>query len=126
MSFEVKEWGSSEAVGKAYGFRYQGRFYGILETKAGSYRGNHVHPVDQHTLLLNGKSRYLLSEGDRREVELEVGKVFVAKAGVPHILVPEEDSITFEWWDGDFVAEDVSVFDDIARERVGPKDVKER
>lgn len=67
----------------------------------------------------------MLFEGRRLEVELEEGKVFVARAGVPHILVPEEDALTFEWWDGDFVAEDVKgFFDDITRDRVGPNQLQ--
>jgi mannose-6-phosphate isomerase-like protein (cupin superfamily) len=123
MTFEIEEWGSSEAVGRAYGFEHHGRFHGILETRAGAYRGNHVHPHDQYTLLLRGRASYLLHEdGGRREVDLEVGKVFVARAGVPHILVPEEDILTFEWWDGDFIAEEVAgLFDDVTRGRVGPR-----
>lgn len=123
MVFEVEEWSSPEAVGKAYGFKYHSKFHGILETKVGAYRGNHTHPVDQYTILLNGRAKYLLFEGKRREFELVPGEVFVVKAGVPHILVPEEDAFTFEWWDGDFVDDDVSgIFDDITRDRVGPKD----
>lgn len=44
---------------------------------------------------------------------------------MPHILVPEEDALTFEWWDGDFVAEDVKgFFDDITRDRVGPNQLQ--
>ncbi|MDH5199819.1 MAG: cupin domain-containing protein [Candidatus Bathyarchaeota archaeon] len=95
----------------------------MLETRAGAYRGNHVHPHDQYTLLLRGRARYLLHEdGERREVELTEGEVFVARAGVPHILVPEEDTFTFEWWDGDFIAEEVEgLFDDVTRGRVGPR-----
>ena len=122
-TFDVREWSSPEAVGKAYGFEHHGKFHGILETRAGAYRGDHVHPHDQYTLLLRGRARYLLHEdGERREVELTEGQVFVARAGVPHILVPEEDTFTFEWWDGDFVAEDVmGLFDDVTRGRVGPR-----
>lgn len=121
MVFKVEEWGSSEDVGIAYGFKHHGKFHGILETKVGAYRGNHTHPFDQYTLLLKGKAKYLLHEGKRREVELKVGHVFVCKAGVPHILVPEEEAFTFEWWDGDFIADDVfNLFEDITRIRVGP------
>ena len=123
MVFEVKEWSSPEDVGKAYGFEHHDKFHGVLETKAGAYRGNHTHPVDQYTLLLNGRAKYLLFDGERREFELVLGEVFVVKADVPHILVPEEDAFTFEWWDGDFVDKDVSgIFDDITRNRAGPKD----
>ncbi|UCH56901.1 MAG: cupin domain-containing protein [Candidatus Bathyarchaeota archaeon] len=124
MSFEINEWPANERVGKAYGFLRNGRFHGILETRAGAYRGNHVHPVDQYTLLLEGRGKYLLYEDGRRmEVDLVQGEVFVARAGVPHILVPVVDCFTFEWWDGDFVDQEISgIFDDIVKERVGPKD----
>jgi mannose-6-phosphate isomerase-like protein (cupin superfamily) len=122
MGFEIDEWASPEAVGKAFGFEHHGKFHGILETRVGAYRGNHVHPHDQYTLLLKGRAKYGLYDGERREVDLVEGEVFVAKAGVPHILVPEEDAFTFEWWDGEFIADDVTgIFDDLTRDRVGPK-----
>jgi mannose-6-phosphate isomerase-like protein (cupin superfamily) len=122
MGFEIDEWASPEAVGKAFRFKHHGKFHGILETRVGAYRGNHVHPHDQYTLLLKGRAKYVLYDGERREVDLVEGEVFVAKAGVPHILVPEEDAFTFEWWDGDFIADDVTgIFDDLTRDRVGPK-----
>lgn len=123
LTFEVREWVSPEAVGKAYRFEHHGNFHGILETRVGAYRGNHVHPHDQYTLLLKGRARYLLHEqGKRREVELAKGEVFIARAGIPHILIPEEDTFTFEWWDGDFIAEEVrGLFDDVTRGRVGPR-----
>ena len=122
MGFEINEWASPEAVGKAFGFKHHGKFHGILETRVGAYRGNHVHPHDQYTLLLKGRAKYVLYDGERQEVDLVEGEVFVAKAGVPHILVPEEDAFTFEWWDGDFIADDVTgIFDDLTRDRVGPK-----
>ena len=122
MDFEIDEWASPEAVGKAFRFMHHGKFHGILETRVGAYRGNHVHPHDQYTLLLKGRAKYVLHDGERREVDLVEGEVFVAKAGVPHILVPEEDAFTFEWWDGDFIADDVAgIFDDLTRDRVGPK-----
>jgi len=36
---------------------------------------------------------------------------------------PEEDIFTFEWWDGDFVAEECEgLFDDLTEDRVGPLD----
>jgi mannose-6-phosphate isomerase-like protein (cupin superfamily) len=122
MVLDLEEWASSEAVGKAYGFKDSGKFHSILETKVGAYRGNHIHPYDQYTLLLRGRARYVLHDGERNEVELRPGEVFVARAGVPHILVPDEDILTFEWWDGDFVTEDVTgLFDDLTEGRVGPK-----
>jgi hypothetical protein len=37
------------------------------------------------------------------------------------VLDVAEDCLTFEWWDGDFVAEDCSgYFEDIVKDRVGP------
>ncbi|UCD45839.1 MAG: cupin domain-containing protein [Candidatus Bathyarchaeota archaeon] len=124
MVFDVEKWATTDAVGTAYSFVHHGKFHGVLETKVGAYRGNHVHPVDQYTLLLKGKAKNILHvDGERREVELEFGKVAVVEAGVPHILVPEEDIFTFEWWDGDFVAEECEgLFDDLTRDRVGPLD----
>jgi hypothetical protein len=99
MGFEIDEWASPEAVGKAFRFKHHGKFHGILETRVGAYRGNHIHPHDQYTLLLKGRAKYVLFEGERRE-----------------------DAFTFEWWDGDFIADDVTgIFDDLTRDRVGPK-----
>ena len=92
--------------------------------KGGAYRGNHVHPVDQYTLLLKGKaSNIIYVDGERVEIPLKFGEVAVVKAGLPHILVPEEDIFTFEWWDGDFIADECEgIFDDLTRDRVGPLD----
>ncbi len=40
---------------------------------------------------------------------------------MPHIMIPKEDCLTFEWWDGDFTAEDVQgIFDQLTLDRVGP------
>ena len=124
MEFEIKEWASTEKVGSAYSFMHHGKFHGILETKVGAYRGNHVHPVDQYTLLLKGKaSNIIYVDGERVEEPLEFGKVAVVKAGLPHILIPEEDLFTFEWWDGDFIADVCEgIFDDLTEDRVGPLD----
>ena len=123
MVFELEEWGTFEGVGRGYGFKHRGRFYALLETKVGAYRGNHTHPHSQYTLLLSGRAKYLEFEGGRREVPLMRGKVAEVKAGAPHILVVEEDALTFEWWDGDFIAEDCTgLFEDVTRGRVGPKD----
>ena len=124
MAFRPEKWASNEKVGTAYSFKHHDKFHGILETKLGAYRGNHVHPYHQYTLLLRGKAKNILFlEGERREVELEIGKVAVVEAGVPHILVPETDIFTFEWWDGDFEAEGCTgIFDDLTSMRVGPQD----
>jgi oxalate decarboxylase/phosphoglucose isomerase-like protein (cupin superfamily) len=119
----IENWGSFERVGIGYGFRYRGKFYSILETRVGAYRGNHIHPYDQHTILLSGKARYLKFEGGFHEVELAVGGCLVIKAGVPHVLLVDEDCLTFEWWDGDF--QDIpcaGLFEEVVRGKVGPRD----
>lgn len=78
----------------------------MLETKVGSYRGNHIHPNKQYTLLLSGKADYVLNlDGVEKTVPLRIGEVTAVDAGVPHIMVVYEDITTFEWWDGDFIAE---------------------
>ena len=124
MAFKIEKWACPKKVGKAYSFVHHGKFHGILETSVGAYRGNHVHPNDQYTLLLKGKGKNIFYvDGERHEEELEFGKVAKVEAGVPHILVPEEDIFTFEWWDGDFVAEECEgLFDDLTKDRVGPLD----
>jgi len=120
-SLNLEEWGAFEGVGRGYGFNCDGRFHSVLETKAGAYRGNHTHPYDQYTILLSGRGKYLRFEGGIEEVPLARGRIVVVEAGVPHILVPEEDCLTFEWWDGDFTAEDVQgIFDQLTLDRVGP------
>jgi quercetin dioxygenase-like cupin family protein len=119
MNLVIKELPFSEA-GRGYEFDDEGRNHTVLETKSNAYRGNHTHPYNQYTLLLRGKARYLLHGGERREYWLKNGEVFVTEAGIPHILLPEEDTLTFEWWDGPF--EDTKVqglFEDVMDRRVG-------
>ncbi|MBS7652012.1 MAG: hypothetical protein QW638_07075 [Candidatus Bathyarchaeia archaeon] len=95
------------AIGEGYAWTYNGRFYSILYTRAGMYRGNHLHPVDQHTILLEGKGSYIMKRGLGEVIQpLEVGKVLTIKAGIPHIFLPEEDCLTLEWWDGMFEAKE--------------------
>ena len=121
MEINIDKWGAFEKVGVGYAFHNYGKFYAILETKVGSYRGNHIHPFDQHTILLEGKGVYVKFEGERTEIPMVKGERVTVKAGVPHVLDVAEDCLTFEWWDGDFVAEDCSgYFEDIIKDRVGP------
>lgn len=98
----------------------------MLETKVGSYRGNHVHPNKQYTLLLSGKARYVLYDGiEYKEVPLRVGEIAEVEPGVPHIMVVEDDITTFEWWDGDFIAEPCGgEFKEYTRGRLGPEHFK--
>jgi hypothetical protein len=51
--------------------------------------------------------------------------VAVVEAGVPHVMVVEEDITTFEWWDGGFVADLCSgEFSEQTRGKVGPEHYK--
>ncbi|MFH2111326.1 MAG: hypothetical protein ABIJ47_08725 [Candidatus Bathyarchaeota archaeon] len=75
---------------------------------------------------MSGKAKYVLYEGGGyREVPLMVGEVATVEAGVPHVMVVEEDITTFEWWDGDFVAELCSSeFKKYVKGKVGPEHFK--
>jgi hypothetical protein len=106
---DVKTWTGGEArpVGEAIRTMYEGKTYSLLYTKKGMYRGNHIHPIDQHTLLLNGKGKYVFREnGENIDHPLTIGKPSYIPAGIPHILIPEEDCLTFEWWEGEFSSEE--------------------
>lgn len=106
LSLKLDDWGTFEGIGKGYAFTRNGKFFSVLETKVGSYRGNHTHPNKQYTLLLSGKADYVVLEnGIETTIPLKVGSVTSVDAGVPHIMVVYEDILTFEWWDGDFIAE---------------------
>ena len=42
-------------------------------------------------------------------------------------MVPEEDCVTFEWWDGDFIAQDCqTIFDAYTADRIGPDKLKKK
>jgi hypothetical protein len=98
--FEFNEWGTAKA-GIGYGGDINGRWCSIMETKKGHYRGNHTHPNDQYTLLLTGKIKIVkLIEGEFKETLLKQDKAYKSEAGIPHITIALEDSVSFEWWDG--------------------------
>jgi hypothetical protein len=106
---DIERWGGGEptAVGEGHKWVYEGRFYSVLYTRGGMFRGNHIHPVNQHTLLLNGKGKYVFKvNGENEDHVLIEGGILDVPAGVPHIFLPEEDSLTVEWWEGDFVVEE--------------------
>lgn len=106
IGLNLEDWGTFEGIGKGYSFIKEGRFYSVLETKKGSYRGNHIHPNKQYTILLSGKADYVVIEdGEEKTIPLVQGEISSVHAGVPHIMVVHEDISTFEWWDGDFIAE---------------------
>ena len=106
LSLKLNEWGTFDGIGEGYAFIREGKFYSVLETKVGSYRGNHIHPNKQYTLLLSGKADYILfKDGLEKTIPLKIGVVTSVDAGIPHIMVVHEDITTFEWWDGDFIAE---------------------
>jgi len=112
MSEEFKlnfqRWGGGElgvedvdkpnAIGEAYACTYNGRFFSLLLTRAGMYRGDHVHPNLQHTLLLEGKGKYVIKQKDGSEKihDLKVGEILEVEEGLPHVLLPETDCLTFE------------------------------
>lgn len=125
MGLDIKEWETlKKEVGKAYYFKEKGRFHAILETKKGAFRGNHIHPNSQHTLLLLGKGKYVV-DTDKGQVEsqLKQGETLKVESGVPHILIPETDIVTFEWWDGDFISEPCGdIFSELTKERIGNED----
>lgn len=107
-------------AGKGYEFDDMGKNYTILETKENAYRGSHTHPFNQYTFLLRGKARYILDNGGREEHWLKQGEVFMTPSGVPHILLPEEDTITLEWWNGPFEESKLrGLFDDLMENRIG-------
>ena len=57
-------------------------------------------------MLISGKADYvLLEDGVEKTIPLKVGGIATVDAGVPHIMVVHEDITTFEWWDGDFIAD---------------------
>jgi oxalate decarboxylase/phosphoglucose isomerase-like protein (cupin superfamily) len=123
LTLKIDDWGTFEGVGQGYAFSRDGRFYSLLETKRGAYRGNHTHPYRQYTLLVSGRAKYvLLEDGGYREVPLVRGQVAVVEAGVPHVMVVDEDITTFEWWDGGFVADLCGgEFREQTRGKVGPE-----
>ena len=93
-------------VGEAIGFTYKGKWYSLLYTKAGMYRGNHIHTVDQTSILLDGKAKYVFKEKNKNtEHNLTKGQPIHVPAGIPHILLPETDILSVEWWEGPFDAE---------------------
>jgi len=106
---DIRRWGGGEptAVGEGYSWVYKDRYYSVLYTRAGMFRGNHIHPNDQHTLLLDGKGRYVFREGDEDvDHHLVVGEILDVPKGMPHIFLPEEDCLSVEWWEGMFEAEE--------------------
>jgi hypothetical protein len=106
---DIERWGGGEptAVGEGHKFIYKGKFYSILFTRGGMFRGNHIHPVEQHTLLLRGKGKYVFKiNGENEDQHLTEGKILDVPAGIPHIFLPKDDCLTVEWWEGDFIAEE--------------------
>ena len=47
----------------------------------------------------------MLEDGVEKTIPLKVGEIATVDAGVPHIMVVHDDITTFEWWDGDFIAD---------------------
>ena len=71
--------------------------------------------------------RYIKKGGSLVEVPMRRGEIVKVEASVPPILVPEEDCVTFEWWDSDFTAQDCqAIFDVYTTDRIGPDKLKKR
>jgi hypothetical protein len=65
----------------------------------------------------------LIEDGVEKTIPLKVGEVTSVDAGVPHIMVVHEDITTFEWWDGDFIAELTGdLFKKYTTATIGPED----
>jgi mannose-6-phosphate isomerase-like protein (cupin superfamily) len=110
---KVASWtgGEPEPVGEGFNWIYKGNNYSILYTRAGMYRGNHIHPNTQYTLLLNGKGKYIFEEnGEEVPYPIKSGETLEIPAGVPHILLTEEDCLTVEWWDGPYESDEKPAF----------------
>jgi len=107
---DFQRWGGGEptAVGEGYSCTYKGMYYQVMFNRAGMFRGNHIHPHRQHTLLMEGRGKYVFREKDGTESvhRLSVGSILDVEAGIPHIFLPESDCLTVEWWEGPFVAEE--------------------
>ena len=107
INFQRWSGGEMDAVGDVIGFTYGGRWYAVLYTKAEMFRGNHTHETGQWSILLDGKGRYVFGEdGVNVDYSLKVGEPLFVPAGMPHILLPEEDCLTVEWWGGAFGVEE--------------------
>ena len=65
----------------------------------------------------------LIEDGVEKSIPLRVGEVTSVEAGVPHIMVVHEDITTFEWWDGDFIADIAGEeFKRYTENTIGPED----
>ncbi|MFW6108963.1 MAG: hypothetical protein ACOC6N_00790 [archaeon] len=124
MDFNVEEWGTRPKVGKGFGANVNGKWCSFLETKKGAYRGDHIHPYDQYTVLLGGSAIVVTEIDDKlKEHILKENTVHKTPRGVPHILIPLEDTVLYEWWDGPYEGEPCpGVFDEYKKNRVGPRD----
>ena len=58
-----------------------------------------------------------------KTIPLKIGEVATVEAGIPHIMVVHEDITTFEWWDGDFIADPAGdEFKEYTATTIGPED----
>ncbi len=65
----------------------------------------------------------LIEDGVERTIPLVRGEISTVDPGIPHIMVVHEDITTFEWWDGDFIAEPCGdEFKKYAETCIGPED----
>ena len=101
MGLEFREWGTSRQAGKGYGGQVGGRWCSVMETRKCAYRGDHVHKVNQFTVLLDGALMIVKQvDGGLVEQRLDRDRIYMTKADVPHVTVALENSVSYEWWDG--------------------------
>ena len=124
MEFNVQEWGTRPKVGKGYAADVDGKWCCFLEIKDGAYRGDHIHPYDQYTVLLGGNAMTVKEiDGEIVEYHLKENVVSKTPKGVPHINIALGDSVLYEWWDGPYEDEPCpGLFDEYKKGRVGPRD----
>jgi len=124
MRLDLKEGGTRPKVGVGYGADVDGKWCTYLETLKGAYRGNHIHSVDQFTVLLGGSAMVVKKIGSEIvEYPLHENVVHITPKGVPHVLIALENSILYEWWQEPYEAEDCpGVFDEYTKGLVGPRD----
>ena len=65
----------------------------------------------------------LIEDGEEKTIPLIRGVTTFVEAGKSHIMVVHEDITTFEWWDGDFIAEACGdEFMKYTQDCIGPED----
>ena len=92
------------------GFRY----LAVLETRAGSVRGNHYHKVKvEWVYVTQGRLLVLVQDiqtNERASVPLQTGDLLLIQTGVAHVLQPIEPGQAIEFSETRFNASDIFPF----------------